>query len=209
MTTSSTSLRNGDPAVVTRRVGGFSEDEFHLLFHQYNQPIYNFFANRGFSREESRDLTQETFLEAHRCAEKFREESSPGTWIFAIAKNLWLRAIRDRGRAKRNAETVSLEIMAEAGRLPAAGSHASGIAEQPDPLENVLGEERAMLLRAAMGELPGKMRSCIFLYVVHERKCREIAEVLRISEGTVKFHLSQARERLRQRLAGHFTEVTF
>lgn len=182
------------------------ESEVHFLFQRYNRPVYNFFANRGFTREECRDLTQETFLEIHRSAGKFRGEASPVTWVWSIAKNVWLRTVRDRGRAKRSAEVVSLDLLAEAGQLFPVEAKASDLWEQGEALEKVLSEERTKLLRSAIDELPGRTKSCLLLHLGQGRKCWEIAVALQMSESGVKFHLAQAREKLRAILAAHFRD---
>jgi RNA polymerase sigma-70 factor (ECF subfamily) len=182
------------------------ESEVQFLFQRYNQPVYNFFANRGFTREECRDLTQETFLELHRSMSKFRGEASSVTWVWSIAKNVWLRTVRDRGRAKRNAEMVSLDRLAEVGQLYSIEEKISDLSEQGEALEKVLSEERVRLLRSAIGELPEKTRACLLLHLIQSRKCWEIAAALQMSESAVKFHLSQAREKLKVILVQHFPE---
>jgi RNA polymerase sigma-70 factor, ECF subfamily len=182
------------------------EIDIQVLFSRYNKPIYNFFANRGFSREESRDLTQETFLELHRSIGKFRGEASSATWVWSIAKNVWLRTVRDRGRVKRSAEMVSLDRLAEVGQLFTVEARNSIRPEQSEALERVLNKERVRLLKLAIEELPDKTRNCLLLHLLQGRKGREIAEALHLSESAVKFHLAQAREKLKAILVIHFPE---
>lgn len=182
------------------------ESIVHFLFQRYQKSVYNFFANRGFTRDESRDLTQETFLELHRSMGSFRGDASSVTWVWAIAKNVWLRTLRDRGRAKRSAEVVSLDLLVEVGQLNSVEAKLSDLSDQGEALERVLSDERVKFLRAAIGELPEKTRNCLLLHLLQSRKCREIATTLQMSESAVKFHLAQGREKLKALLATQFPE---
>lgn len=188
------------------------ESDFQQLFFRFRRPLYNFFVNRGFSREESHDLTQETFLEAFRSFHRFRGHARLETWLFAIARNVWRLDLRRRSREKRSAvQEISLDGMTEREHLflalsevPAHNALAAG-----EPLDRFLGKERAKLLRTAVASLPGQMRGCMVLRLVHGLKYEEIAGVLQISIGTVKSQLSEARVRLRARLADLWDESEF
>ncbi len=123
------------------------EQGFQGLYEQYNRPLYNFFANRGFTREESRDLVQETFLAAYDSRTSFRGDSSPSTWLFGIATNVWRTNVRDRRRLKRDAQVVSLDGPAhgpESDRTRAA--ELADAAQESRPLKKYLADERTRLL---------------------------------------------------------------
>ena len=61
----------------------------------------------------------------------------------------------------------------------------------------------------AMKDLPPQMRQAVFLRVTRDMKYREIADVMHVSIETVKAHLYQARQHLRNRLADYFTDSEF
>lgn len=174
---------------------GDREGELERLFERYARPVSYFFARRGFSPEECRDLTQETFLGVYRGMDAFRHDASVETWLFTIAANVWRNEVRSRTAGKREGREVPLEGLAESpGTVPAELRGAD------DPLAGLLAEERAGLLREALGELPAQMRRCLLLRLDQQLKYREIAQVLCVSIETVKSQLFQARERLRHRL---------
>ena len=183
-----------------------SGESFQQLYESYQLQIYSFFANRGFSREECRDLTQETFLAAFGSRGRFRGRSSLETWIFAIATNIWRSTLRSRKRIKRSAQVVSLEAMGDDDTTSAA-TLAEEISTESESLEKLLADERIRLLYDALGELPEQMRHCAILRLRQGLKYQEIAEVLKISINTVRSQLFHAREKLRQRLADHFTDL--
>lgn len=170
------------------------------LFRRYHRPVVLFFLRRGFSAEECRDLAQETFLRVFKNMEAYRGEGSLETWLFQIAFNLYRNALRSLGTRKRDAAEVSLSVTDEAEVAP------FGRKERSDPLGSLLTGERARLLREALNELPPQMRRCVLLRVEHDMKYREIAQLMRVSIETVKAHLYQARQHLRDKLADHFEE---
>lgn len=176
-------------------VEGHREREFERLFEQYARPVSYFFAHRGFSPEECRDLTQETFLGVYKGMDRFRREASVETWLFTIAANVWRNEVRNRTAGKREGLEVSFE-----GAADGSGAAPAALHDVDDPLFGLLEEERAGLLREALEGLPAQMRRCLLLRIDQQLKYREIAQVMRISIETVKSQLFQARERLRQLL---------
>jgi RNA polymerase sigma-70 factor (ECF subfamily) len=175
------------------------------LYRQYYRPVVYFFARRGFSREESRDLAQETFLRVYKNKETFRGESSEVTWLFQIAANLYKNTLRSHSTQKRDGLEVSLEASgAETGMIDGMCC-----GHEKDALVAILVEERARKLHEALEDLPPQMRQAVILRVDQDLKYREIADVMRVSIETVKAHLYQARPHLRDKLADYFTDVEF
>lgn len=174
------------------------------LYQRYYRPVVAFFMRRGFSREDSRDLAQDTFLRVYKNVEEFRGESSFETWLFQIAGNLYKNRLRSQGTLKRDAQEVPLET--PEGE-PVAERSEDGA--EDDPLESMLSEERAKVLRKALQDLPPQMRQAVLLRVDRDLKYREIADLMSVSIETVKAHLYQARQQLRHRLADYFRDDVF
>jgi len=170
------------------------------LFRRYYRPVVAFFVRRGFSSDESRDLAQETFCRVYRYSERFRGDSAETTWLFQIAGNLYKNTLRSLSAQKRDREEVSLESVEPS----LVDMETSG-----DVLSTMLMGERARLLREALEELPPQMKRAVDLRVEGDLKYREIAEEMNISIETVKAHLYQARQHLRDRLSDYFTDDEF
>ncbi|MEM7354550.1 MAG: sigma-70 family RNA polymerase sigma factor [Acidobacteriota bacterium] len=180
--------------------------DFEQLFERYYRPVSYFFANRGFSSEESRDLAQETFLGVFKGIAGFRHDSSPETWLFTIAGNVWRNTLRSRSTAKRDGKEQSLTGLIDNGeRIPETSPMAGGAPPQ-GPLDDALAEERMRLLRQALEELPDKMRRCLMLRLDRGLKYREIAVLMQVSIETVKSQIFQAKVRLKEKLADRATE---
>jgi RNA polymerase sigma-70 factor (ECF subfamily) len=175
--------------VEDQRLGAAPED----LFQRYYRPVVVFFQNKGFSTEESRDLAQETFFRVYKNRERFRGESSEVTWLFQIAANLYKNELRSLAAQKRDVEEVPLD-----------STDVMDPESEEDALELMLSGERTRLLREVLEELPPQMKKAVLLRVNSDMKYREIAAEMEVSIETVKAHLYQARQHLRDRLSDYF-----
>jgi RNA polymerase sigma-70 factor (ECF subfamily) len=197
---------SGDPLAQPPAMGSGYDDKFKEVFLRFYQPVLYYFRSYRFSEEEGHELTQETFLRVYKGWQRFRGESELGTWILQIARNIALNEIRSRATLKRDAQEVSLDEDWVADE----GGGASGCIRERrncgNPLEEALAAERRRILRSAVDDLPGQMRRCVLLRIDRELKYREIAELLQISIDTVKAHLFQARQHLKDKLADYFTD---
>jgi RNA polymerase sigma-70 factor (ECF subfamily) len=175
------------------------EDAFRQIFDAHFGPVFRFFLSRGISREEARDLTQETFLRVYQGLAGYRGEASLKVWIFKISHHVWLSFVRQQRAEKRQGLEVSLQ--------------AEGAEELPDTVlasrkgqeDRLLEEERSRLLHAALAGLPSRMRQCVTLRL-SGYKYREISIIMQSSIDTVKSLLSQSRKRLQESLRDSFPD---
>ncbi len=182
-------------AVLELQAGLRVEDNSRQVFERYYPWVRRFFRRLGYSPQDSEDLSQEAFSQVFTQIASFRKDGSFRAWLFAVASNLHRNHQRDRHRAKRSAQEVSLDATAECGeplvqpRSPAASpAHAA--------YEN---ERRAAVTRV-IGEMPPQMGRALALRIDQDLRYREIAVLLHISVETVKAHLFTARQRLREEL---------
>lgn len=178
------------------------EESFRLLFDRFYGPLFRFFEHRGFSTEECQDLIQETFFRVYRGIGTFRGEARWEHWLFRIAANTAIKALRHRAAAKRAGQTVSWE--GEDVGNPADTANVADAA--PAPLRRLLGKEMKEILSQAIADLPPQMRRCVRLRVFQDLDYDEIAEVLQISPSTVKVQLFKARKRLQMELEDSFAD---
>lgn len=175
------------------------EESFRLLFDRFYGPLFRFFEHRGFSTEECQDLIQETFFRVYRGIGTFRGEARWEHWLFRIAANTAIKALRHRAAAKRAGQTVSWEG-------EDVGNPANAADAAPAPLRRLLGKEMKEILSQAIADLPPQMRRCVRLRVFQDLDYDEIAEVLQISPSTVKVQLFKARKRLQMELEDSFAD---
>lgn len=175
-----------------RRVAERDEAAFDVLVTRYQGRAYRLAWSLLRDAEDARDVSQEAFLRVHRTAAGFRGEARFSTWFYRILVNLCLDH-RRRGRWWRRLLV----------RDDGAGDPERAVLErQPAPLVDpgqALGRTQVMArLWAAVERLSPQQRAAILLHVQEELETRQIAEVLRCSEATVRVHLHRAITTLRK-----------
>jgi RNA polymerase sigma-70 factor (ECF subfamily) len=180
------------------------DETLREAFDAYYAALCAFFLRRGFSREQSQDLAQETFSKAFESLGQLRSTASLKSWLLGIAANTWRNALRHAQADKRRAEHVPLDETTHAPQAAGPMSPMPVIAPSLDPLEQVLAGERRLLVHRALRDMPPQMRRCMQLHVGLDLKYREVALVLGISINTVKNQIHRAKAHLEARLAPHF-----
>jgi RNA polymerase sigma-70 factor (ECF subfamily) len=136
---------------------------------------------------EAEDAAQEAFLAAYRKMGTYRAEASFKTWLLTIA---WRHALgRRRSLAARWRRFVSTEEPAS----PAA-------AETPTQEQALIAAEMAAHVRRLVQGLPARLRDPLVLSAAGDQTYAEIAVILGIPEGTLKYRVVEARRRLKERL---------
>ena len=182
-------LKAGDAWAFDRLVAERSADVYALLYRLTED------------REEARDLTQETFLQAFRHIAGFRGDADLRTWLYRIAVN----QARNRWRwwrRRRREVTLSLDDDGPAGRAGANLGARLPDDAAPDPEQGALAREREEALLAALGTLSRAYREVVVLRDIEGLSYEEVASALDVSVGTVKSRLSRGRNELRRRLEG-------
>ena len=72
--------------------------DIEQLFLLYHQNLYHYLLSLTHDAAEAEDLTSETFCKALQSLAGFKEQSSAKTWLFSIARHLWLQQRRRHGR---------------------------------------------------------------------------------------------------------------
>jgi len=171
-------------------------EAFDALLRRYERMLANYFYKQCYDRTFAQDLVQETFLRILRSAHRYRPEAKFKTFLFTVARNLWIDQHRSRKSAPRtiSADTPWGDEGATLGDTVAAETTSAA-----DRMEN---REAAGLVRQALQELPDGQRDVWILAVDQDLKQREIAAVLEIPLGTVKSRMNAAVTRLRGLLGG-------
>jgi RNA polymerase sigma-70 factor (ECF subfamily) len=175
------------------RMSQGDEEAFTLIYEQYAKPLKSYFFRACYDDREAEDLVQETFLRLWRARERYRPEGRFSTYLFQIAKNLW---INRRQRLLRNPVRVSLTRHGDEAGVPEAPAPL----EASDPGEQVHQAEMLEVLREAIHALPEKHRDVLLLGRIEGLRYRDIAEILDIPVGTVKSRMAAAEEKLRGRM---------
>jgi len=196
-------LADQDPTlrlIENLRMGIDVEKSSRKIYELHSRKVIGFFRRRGFSNEDSEDLTQDVFARVFNAIDTFRRESRFERWLFEIALNVYRNKLRSLGAEKRVGQEVSIDDTPEDD--DGAGPRVEPVSKEKGALDTMIARERRKALREAFAELPAQMRRCCELRYIHGLKYHEIAKVMKISIETVKAHLHQARKRLMDTL-GH------
>ncbi len=175
-------------AVRCFQAGRELEESFRVIFDVHYPAVAAFFARRIKSPEDRLDLTQETFLRVYKGLKGFRGDAPFGAWLFRIARNVLHRCLATRAPA---AEQLSWQ---EDDTRPGS----SQLIVTADPVVEIVAAENREKLKLAVQQLPPQRRTCMVLRIYHELTYVQIAKTLRLSVGTVKAHLAQARKQLEE-----------
>jgi len=169
------------------------------LFLSLHPRLLRFFRSRGFAPDDSEDLTQKTLTRVFRSMATFQFDSWFGVWLFKIAVNVYRNELRRLKAGKRNIREQTLDEESEhQADLNLTGLANPGSAA-PDPLDQALERERREALRHALNQLSPRLRRCLLLRL-EGYKYKDIATLMDISIETVKSHIYQAKQRLKQTL---------
>lgn len=174
------------------RLRAGDDDAFDHLLGKYRAPVVHFVYRLVREPALAEELAQEVFLRVFRARRNYRPRAKFTTWLFRIATNVALNALRD-GRMRRWGET---SIDAEDAGPQVAQLSAPG----PTAEQRLLEAERARQIRAAVESLPEKQRLAVLLHKYQDLDYAEIAPILGCSESALKSLLFRAYETLRVKL---------
>jgi RNA polymerase sigma-70 factor (ECF subfamily) len=150
---------------------------------------------------DASDMVQQTLLEAHQALPRFQgsTEAELAGWLRQILARNLANAVRDLGRAKRNAARErSLEAALEGSSARLAGCLA---AEQSSPSAPARRHELSVQLARVLAELPEGQREAVVLHYCEGWPLAQIAEHLGKTTGAVGGLLHRGLKELRSRMA--------
>ncbi len=185
------SEREADQLLVARAQGGDSR-AFDLLVLKYQQRISALIGRYLRDSAEVMDVTQEAFLKAYRALPGFRGESAFYTWIYRIAINTVKNHLVSQGR-----RPPGEDVEAEVAEQMDLGER---LREQATPERELLTNEIAENVQAALDGLPDDLRTAIVLRELEGMSYEEIATEMSCPIGTVRSRIFRAREAIDKRL---------
>lgn len=200
-------MDSADADLLMRCRAGDDARAWDALFDRY-YPVaarFVFQLSAGFTREDTEEICQETFLSVVRHLDDFDGRSAFQTWLLRIAANKALD-FRQKTRAQKRgagAEHVPLGISARdhsnAAHPGGNGQYSPEIdppSDRPTPDLLLLSAEDAALLRGCLDELGGPCREILELRYYGDLSYEEISAALRLNIKTVSSRLSKCLDRL-------------
>lgn len=182
-----------DRELVEAARGGDSE-AYGVLVRRHQKRIYRLAMHLLRNAMEAEDVTQETFVRAYGALDRFDGRSEPYTWMYRIAVNLSLNAIRARKPTQKSVAADDPRI--ESLLVERRATHA-------DPESASLDRELANALARGIDSLSEVLRTTLILVTIDGLSHADAAAVLGSSEGTIAWRVHEARRKLREYLNAH------
>ncbi|MDI1250412.1 MAG: sigma-70 family RNA polymerase sigma factor [Lacunisphaera sp.] len=178
---------------IVRKVQAGDVAAFDQLILKYRERVFGIVYNLTSNREDTSDLTQDTFIKAFQSINRFQGHCSFFTWLYKIAVNTSLSHLRKN----RLRSFFSLEKIQE------DGTNAQLLEQLTDKNgadRDTYLHELQQKLNEAMQKLSIPHRTVITLFEIDGLSHSEIAEVMGCSEGTVRSRLHYAKQFLQGEL---------
>lgn len=186
---------------VARCLSGDGEAWGQLVLSQHRR-VYGICYRFTSCAPDAEDLTQEVFLKLYRNLASFDlQRGSFNTWITTLTRNLLVDHFR-RTRMDRATDSLNASFDGD----PDSPTMADQLADpRPSQEHHVARQQLHSRVQAALKELSPELREAVILRDLEDMDYKEIAQVLRIPEGTVKSRINRGRgelARLLQRTEG-------
>lgn len=182
-------MLDGESKLIEKAVEGDSS-AFGSLYDHYQPAIYRFVVVKVGSREEAEDITHHVFLSAWTNVRTYRHRGHPfSSWLYQIARNM----VIDHYRSKK--DDVSLDKLdPESSIIPAAAQSDLFIKLQ---LEKV---------HVAIKTLKPDYQDVIILRFIEDLPLKEVAAILKKTEGAIKLSQHRAIKELKKKLGDESQE---
>jgi len=173
-------------AELVQEVRNGSRRAFTELMRRYQQRVYWTARRLIGNHDDAEDIAQETFVKAYLSLGDFRGESSFFTWLYRIAVNLSLNALRKRQLITYVRESELMRRVIPGGQDPAQETH---------------NRETESRLHQAVESLPEKQKAVFILRFYDALSYDEIAVLLRTSVGGLKANYHHALRKVQKMMS--------
>jgi RNA polymerase sigma-70 factor (ECF subfamily) len=182
-----------EEALVHKAQSG-ARSAFTELVSRYQHRVHRLATRMSRSLPDAEEITQETFLRAHRGIASFQGESRFSTWLYRIAVN---QALMHRRAMRRRPVHMLEELALSGGPEPVATANGEPAQSAEDLIDR---KARWHRLRDALEHLEEPHRSALVLRDLEELSAEEAGQVLGVSADVVRQRAHRARLKLREHL---------
>ena len=164
----------------------------------HNRRIYNLCYRFTNSSDNAEDLTQDVFIKVYRTLSSYDvEKGAFATWLTTLTRNLLVDHFR-RSRMDRVTDSIDAGLTEEddsislSDRLPD---------REPSPADRLASQETQKMVQRALARISPDLREAVILRDLQDMDYKEISQVLRVPEGTVKSRINRGRTELARLLS--------
>jgi RNA polymerase sigma-70 factor (ECF subfamily) len=172
---------SGDHKLVERCLQG-DDAAWEAMVNSHGKRVYNLSYRYTNRKDEAEDLTQEILIRVYQNLKSYRPEAgSLISWILKVARNLIIDRYRQTRRFQQVGGSEELQILNLSD------------AKIPNPLQVVERKEASQFLQSGLQSLSPELKEAIILRDLEGMAYGEIADLLRVPEGTVKSRINRGR----------------
>ncbi|MDD5134177.1 MAG: RNA polymerase sigma factor [Phycisphaerae bacterium] len=163
---------------ILRRLRSGDGDAFAWFIKKYAQQVFLCCRTVGLDADEAEDVASETFFAAYKGIGKYAGRSKLGTWLWKITYNKAIGYIRQKSCRQKHLRQLQNEYT--------------------EPEFSVLPVQETEIVWDAVKKLPPDMAMAIVLYYRQDKSIKEIADIMKKRQNTVKIYLFRGREKLKE-----------
>ena len=170
-----------DENYIEKTLNGDS-NAFAFLIDKYKDMVFTLAIKMVKNREVAEEVSQDAFLKAYKYLPKFKGDAKFSTWLYKIAYNTCLDAIKKNSIQYKNVAIDEINI-----------NYISSVETVLDGIER---EERAVIINDCLEQLPEDEKAILLFFYFKELSLKEIIEITSMTEANVKVKLHRARKKL-------------
>lgn len=158
---------------------------FTELVHRYQDKVFRIAMGYLHNQEEAEDLSQEIFIVVYQSLHQYKGEAAFSTWLYRVSINTTLQHLR-----KIKKRTLFLRLLGK--------EEGTDRVSDENPEKDLLNKEAQKRIKSVLNRLPINQRTAFILKQYESLSQKEIARIMKISEGAVEALLQRAKNNLKK-----------
>ena len=191
-------MEDQQTGLLVRRCLGGDATAWEEIVRLHSRRIYNLCYRFTSSPDDAQDLTQDVFIKIYRTLGSYDvEKGAFTTWLTTLTRNLLVDHFR-RSRQARLTDSIDAGLREEEDSLSLSDRLPDSA---PSPDDRLASKETQKMVQQALARLSPDLREALILRDLQDLDYKEIAQVLRVPEGTVKSRINRGRMELARLLS--------
>ncbi|HEV2961375.1 MAG TPA: sigma-70 family RNA polymerase sigma factor [Candidatus Angelobacter sp.] len=191
-------MEDQQTGLLVRRCLGGDATAWEEIVRLHSRRIYNLCYRFTSSPDDAQDLTQDVFIKIYRTLRTYDvEKGAFTTWLTTLTRNLLVDHFR-RTRQDRLTDSMDAGLREEEDSLSLSDRLED---DAPNPDDRLASKETQKIVQQALARLSPDLREAVILRDLQDLDYKEIAQVLKVPEGTVKSRINRGRMELARLLS--------
>jgi len=162
-----------------------SHEAYRVLVERYMRHAYNIAYGFMTDHDDAEDIAQESFVRIYESIHSFRGEAAFNTWLYRIVANISLNRLRQKKNTNHKMVTLTSKSIDNI------------MSPQPDSHNHDI----KPIIERAIHDLPTLQRAVVILRHLNGLSTKQVSNILRCSEGTIKTHLHRGLKKMKANLS--------